>query len=357
MIVVIADDLSGAAELAGAAWRHGLSAEVQTMFAAGTNAEVVCVATDTRSLPAGQAARIVTTITQEIAATKPDWIFKKCDSVLRGPVLPEARAAAQAAGKRRIVILSANPSRQRVIRNGIYYVAGVPLHATLFAHDPEHPRTTSQLKELLGGDLSGVETPDVESAADLRRHAATVDDQTLAVGGVDFFDTLLQLRVASRPPPLDPVPVPPLVGETLLVCGSAAAWSQRQAEAVAQGIPFFPLPHDTGAIVQAFHLAGRVLIGIGHGPVSQGLPSDVLVKKLADTVSDILRMTSVSRLLTEGGATTAAVMQARGWTRLQACAAPASGISVLRPAGAAGPWLFIKPGSYAWPPEIWPGRP
>jgi uncharacterized protein YgbK (DUF1537 family) len=40
MIVVLADDFSGAAEIAGIAHRHGLSAEVQTDFTPG---DVDCV--------------------------------------------------------------------------------------------------------------------------------------------------------------------------------------------------------------------------------------------------------------------------------------------------------------------------
>ena len=354
MIAVLADDLSGAAELAGAALRHGLRAEVQTVFTPTAEADVVCVATDTRSLPAEQAARIVAAATQDIVAAKPDWIFKKCDSVLRGPVLAEARAAARVAGKNRIVVLSANPSRQRIVRGGTYFVAGVPLHETLFARDPEHPRQTSRLGELLGGDLTGVETPDAESAADIRRHAALVDGDTLPVGGVDFFEALLQLRVAARPPSRL---MPETGGLSLIVCGSAASWSQRQAEAVAHGIPYFTLPHEIEAIVQVLCMANRVLIGIGNGPASRGQTSGALVQKLAETVSGILGRAPVSRLLMEGGATTAAVMHAAGWTRLQAWAAPDPGVGVLRPAGAAGPLLVIKPGSYPWPPEIWPGQP
>src|SRR5512141_1199713 len=104
MIVVLADDLSGAAELAGAALRHGLTAEVQTAFTPGSGADVVCVATDSRSLPAEAAARVVGAITGAIVRAKPDWIFKKCDSLLRGPVLAEARAAARAAGRSRILV-------------------------------------------------------------------------------------------------------------------------------------------------------------------------------------------------------------------------------------------------------------
>ena len=195
MIVVIADDLTGAAELAGAALAYGLSAEVQTVFEPDTQAEVVCVDTDTRMLPPDQAAACVAAVARAVVATKPAWLFKKCDSVLRGPVLAEARATAAAAGKKRLLILPANPSRQRIIRGGRYLIDGRPLDETAFAHDPAHPRTSALVTALLGEDLAGVETPDIETEADLARLAATTDRSTLSVGAADFFTALLQVRV------------------------------------------------------------------------------------------------------------------------------------------------------------------
>jgi hypothetical protein len=48
-------------------------------------------------------------------------------------------------------------------------------------------------------------------------------------------------------------------------------------------------------------------------------------------------------------------MNQLGWTRLHACQGSAQGVAILRPDGTPGPVLYIKPGSYAWPPEIWPG--
>ena len=170
MIVVIADDLSGAAELAGAALRHGLSAEVQTEFDPNTAADVVCVDTDTRLLPAREAAGRVGAVAQSVWAARgdpPAWVFKKCDSVLRGPVLAEARAVARATGQARITIVAANPSRRRVIRDGEYFVDDQPLHLTGFARDPIHPRTTARVRQLLGGDLTGVAVPNAATTADV----------------------------------------------------------------------------------------------------------------------------------------------------------------------------------------------
>lgn len=356
MIVVIADDFSGAAELAGVALRRGSSAEVQTVFSSETKADVVCVDTNTRSLSAGRAAGRVSEIAMRIIAAKPAWIFKKCDSVLRGPVLAEARAVADAAGKMRVTILSANPSRGRVIRAGRYFVEGVPLHETDFARDPEHPCTTSNVAELLGGDAdrAGVFTPDVETMGDVTRHASTLDEQTLPVGAADFFQALLQARAPLRQSKRGRRPPNDSAGATLLVCGSVASWTQRRSEATTLEIPLFALPYDLVAAVERVRATGRIVIGIGDGPSARGLSPVELRDKLAETVAQILRETPVARLFSEGGATTAAVMRAMGWTRLEAVEIAAEGVGALAPLGKSGPLLFIKPGSYKWPKELWP---
>ena len=124
---------------------------------------------------------------------------------------------------------------------------------------------------------------------------------------------------------------------------------------MALGIPMFEFPIGVAAAVECMRSVHRVLIGIGDGPATRGQAPAALVETLANTVVRILRGTQVTRILSEGGATTAAVMQAMGWTRLQATESAALGVGVLRPVGANGPQLFIKPGSYDWPKEIWPG--
>jgi len=129
-VVVIADDVSGAAELAAAALSHGLTAEVQTELDPTSTANVICLDTETRSVAPERAAAIAGELAARIGALQPDWIFKKCDSVLRGPVLAEARAVASATGKTRLLIVPANPSRQRVVRNGKLFVQDQPLQAT-----------------------------------------------------------------------------------------------------------------------------------------------------------------------------------------------------------------------------------
>ncbi len=352
MIVVIADDLSGAAELAGAAVRQGLSAEVQTAFFPGTSAEVVCIDTDSRLLPAADAARRVTAVTRSVLAARPNWIFKKCDSVLRGPVLAEARAVAEATGNSRILLIPANPSRGRTISAGQYLIAGEPLSETFFSVDPSHPRLTANVATLLEGDLANVAVPDITTADDVRHQAAIMDPQALPVGAVDFFSALLARRLPQKA--AKPEESFPRTGKTLLVCGSAAAWLGRIHIAQERRMPFFAMPHDVSAVVGALRANETVLIGIGNGPTTVDVAPAKLGMQLAQAVASVLRQTRVERLLLEGGATAAATLAALGWARLQTEQVADSGVGVLRPVAPQAPLLFIKPGSYAWPEAIWP---
>ena len=61
---------------------------------------------------------------------------------------------------------------------------GQPLHETAFASDPEHPCRTSRVAELLGGNLTGVQTPDAVSTDDLIRRAHSLESDTLPAGVV-----------------------------------------------------------------------------------------------------------------------------------------------------------------------------
>ena len=56
MIGVIADDLTGAAELGAVGLRHGLRAEIVRSAQPGGEADLVCVDTDTRSCKPEEAA-------------------------------------------------------------------------------------------------------------------------------------------------------------------------------------------------------------------------------------------------------------------------------------------------------------
>ena len=355
-IVVIADDLSGAAELAAVARRHGMSVELQTAFCAETSAEVICVATQTRaSLPAA-AARTVSEVTRAVRAIEPRWIFKKCDSVLRGPVLAEARAVAAVMGVSKLTLVSANPSRDRFVKAGEFWVNGRRLHETGFAQDPENPRTTSRVVDLLSGDLTEVHLPDVTSIAGLTTIAATLDKDRLPVGGADFFAALLEARESGTKGTTAEKTAQPDAGATLLVCGSKMSWPQRSVEARARGIPVVAMPYDWPAIFASVSNATRMLIGIGEAPETHGRAPAELVNGLGEAVMTLLEHDPFKHLLVEGGATAAVVMQRLQWSRFAVGDVRPSGLAVLHPWDVPALDVIIKPGSYPWPAMLWPAQ-
>jgi uncharacterized protein YgbK (DUF1537 family) len=150
MIGVIADDLTGAAELGGMGLRHGLHADILLSGPILGGADLVCLDTDSRSSPPQTAERQAASAARQLLEARAQWIYKKVDSVLRGNVVVEVAAIMKTLGLPRALLLPANPSLGRVIREGRYYVNGRPIHETDFARDPEYPRTSSEALELLG---------------------------------------------------------------------------------------------------------------------------------------------------------------------------------------------------------------
>jgi uncharacterized protein YgbK (DUF1537 family) len=350
-IVIIADDLSGAAELAGIAFARGLTAEVQRAFDSTSPAAVIAVDTNSRSLSVQAAAARVAETAQAVAASRPAWIFKKTDSVLRGNVRAEIEAILSVTGQDRAVLMPANPSRGRTIASGCYSIDGVPLHMTGFAGDPEHPRQSASLVELLRlrpPPHRMIATPDAASLDDLRRLAGQLDEATLAAGAADFFTALLDARTNDRPQPdISPGDFA-MRFPALLVCGSRVAWQRRVADCEAAGVPICTSPLAASRLPKA----DRLLAGLGDADL--GANRAELMSRLADLAAFIGLQSPVAMLLAEGGATAAAVADRMGWRRLSVVAMAPAGVGVLQPLAPPGaPTVLIKPGSYDWPAPIW----
>jgi hypothetical protein len=260
-----------------------------------------------------------------------------------------------AAAKSRALLIPANPSRGRSIGDGQLFVGGRLLHTTEFAGDTEHPRTSARVADLLSGELEHLAIPDVASETDLIHHAASVDDHTLCAGGVDFFKVLLRGRGVPRAGGSDESPlVAPHPPSTLAVCGSAVWWERRQQQAKDRGVRAFSFPLRPAEIAGILENDGGVLVGIGSGPSTQGVPPAVLVQSLAASCQEILRVARTERLLLEGGATAAAVLRRLDWTRLVAREPWPGGFCAFQPVGKRLPTVFVKPGSYDWPDRLWP---
>jgi len=370
-VIVIADDLSGAAELAAIAFARGFSAEVQRQFEPTSDADVIAVDTDSRGLSPEAAAQRVEDVTRAVVAARPAWIYKKVDSVLRGNVRAEIEAVVRVvardsvaaipsrSGWLRVLLIPANPSRGRTIVGGRLLIDGVPLDQTPFRDDPDHPRQSSLVSELLGpGDW--IDVPDVADLETLQRYAATVDSDTLPAGAADFFAALLDARGAREGKAVPAAQPVSIRRPAVLVCGSRAAWKSRQLQCAASDIPIWLVPEpfeDVGALVRraAGELAahGSLAVAIGDS-FNRGRESNEFLPRLATFVAMLLEVAPVATILAEGGATATAVAERLDWNHFRVVQTAPAGVGALQPIDSvAAPLFLIKPGSYAWPEEIW----
>jgi uncharacterized protein YgbK (DUF1537 family) len=140
--VIVADDLTGAADACVAFVLRGLSGAV--MFEASKTGEassspspasggapdagpdVIAISTDSRALPPSLAAeRTAAAVRRYVGAETPaPWIFKKIDSTLRGPVGAEIDAAMTAAGASVAIVAPAFPAMGRIVDRGILRTTG-----------------------------------------------------------------------------------------------------------------------------------------------------------------------------------------------------------------------------------------
>lgn len=379
MIGVIADDLTGAAELGAVGVRHGLRAEIVRSGKPNPEASVVCVDTDSRACDPGEAAKRAAAAARLLRAAGARWIYKKVDSVLRGQVTAEIEAVMKQLKLERALLLPANPSLGRTIKDGHYYLRGRPLHRTEFAHDPHFPRRSSQVLRLvkipesftmrmMNGDRSlqdgTILIGDAETPSDVHAWTSSCDPSMLPAGGSEFFNALLEVE--------QPVGEDghgngheAFAGSEFFVVGTSTQAARKfVAAARKRKAPVFSLPQElawgaefTPAAVEA--VAQRV-IGALQGNqrviLNVGLPQvrDVQVaQQLSDSVvriaERVLRRIRVERIFAEGGATAAELVRRMSWPRLEVIRELAPGVATLAVNGDPSVLLTIKPGSYAWP--------
>ena len=294
-MLIIADDITGAAEIAGIAWRKGMKVRLMvyqpnmptTPLSSwrGAGGEALILATDTRSGTEEEAVKTIEELatclysgvqecrsvgvqtlpsstsnlstcqlvnlstdasnlsTCQLVNSSTDIIFKKTDSVLRGHVAAELQALMRVTGKQKALLIPQNPSKGRIVKDGIYYINGVPLDQTSFAYDPEFPAKTSLVNKLIsrrvdelnvdcrggsayppenqsnhradtqicpyncsfhslhpspkGEDGRGLLLPDATTLEEIREHVAKADNDTLFAGGADMFEAVVEKLLRS----------------------------------------------------------------------------------------------------------------------------------------------------------------
>jgi uncharacterized protein YgbK (DUF1537 family) len=383
MILVIADDISGAAEIAAAGRTLGLTAQIQIKSATSPSAELVVIDTDTRYREINPRPDIENTLANYDTAPV-EWYYKKVDSVLRGNISTELRAMMQILKKSRTILAPANPTKGRVISNGQYFIDGRPLNETDFANDPDYPAASSRVIDLLNvpsdcpihtrtpetytGHEHGIIVADVNSVKDLVKWTEYLDEHTLAAGGSDFFRAIVNKKLSANRIAGE-INVTEISGKKLFVCGSTSQTSKKAVtQAANSGIPvcFLPdglfenTPADDSLIKQwadevlkALSKNDHVIIAIAQKPIRDSVLAENLRMKTAALVKIVINSAKIRELFIEGGATAEAVLKTLGCIQFDVLAEYAPGVVQMRIAGKKEQYVTIKPGSYPWPEEIW----
>src|SRR3954469_7136428 len=168
-VLIVADDLTGAMDSAGPFAARGVETWVVAMpmrcdAALLRSACVVSVNTETRHVPANEAAARVREIVRHLRCDGFNVIVKKIDSTLRGNVVAETLALMDASGRREAIIAAAFPAQGRTVRDGVVYVDGKPLAETAFARDAMSAPPLMPLQEVFAAAQAGLRVRAVGAA-------------------------------------------------------------------------------------------------------------------------------------------------------------------------------------------------
>ena len=387
MIGIVADDISGAAEVGGVCQRFGLETfVVREIDRLQCSADVIVIDTNSRSLGPTEAGKKLSRAASWLRELRPEWIYKKVDSVLRGNVYDEVVALGDSLGFERALLLPANPSLGREIRNGVYYVGNRPIDETDFANDPEHPARCSDVFGLLGRITTwpvaacrqessipeeGILVGDVRNEEDLSRWAwLAAEEAILPVGGSEFLVALLKSRNLEAQACSWKFK---REERNMWISGSASSpCRKRILEAAERGLPVIPMPASlmvtdederrelrtwADTVLASLSVSPHAIVTIGQ-PISArpDLPAR-LGRYLGHLAGIMMENTPIDHLWMEGGATASAVLAELGWKEFKVAQEIRLGVVSMRPFNRSRPTVTIKPGSYDWPEGIWKPRP
>ncbi|ALS65093.1 four-carbon acid sugar kinase family protein [Pandoraea apista] len=399
-IVIVADDLSGAADCAigftKAGRRSVVSLDVDGFNAA---AQVVAIDTDTRRLAPAEAAARAVAAWQRLAAPG-RRLYKKIDSTLRGNWVAEVAALQPLAGL--AIVAPAFPATGRIVQNGEVFVRGVPLAETdtwRLEHEGREARLAPMLAaagmttqtvpvDVLHGDFAAVHSALNDVIAQARAHGVTaliVDAKTdddlamLARASVTFTDTFWVgsgglARELAELPELFASPEHSEDGQhnrlattddhangrVLTLVGSLSAVSQQQCARLCEDndVIEWTVPpavlrageaHSECAvwrarIGEAIEAGNDLLVRIGRDDAFDPAEGAQLSAVLATLIAP--HFSRLSGLIVTGGETARAMLSAAGIGALELLSEVEPGVAVGRPADGSPVRIVTKAGAF-----------
>ena len=357
LTAVIADDLTGAADagvqLVLAGYRTAVAFRGSPLPPDG-DLDAVAVDTDSRSMPAGFAAKRVVEAAHAVRGA--DVVYKKIDSTLRGPIAAELSAALGATGRDKVVVAPAFPAAGRTTKDGVQLVRGVPVHETEARKDPRTPVREGHLPTLLAelgpiatlgvdalGDggavrraLAGAQciVADAEDEADLEALVRAVPDPSavLWTGSAGLALALGRVypgpRVDGPSPPYEPA------RSVLVVVGSLSGASRGQLRRMAGEYGAVPVPAGRpGAVEEAARGAREALregrhVALYSPEERGGTDAGAVVEALAGVVARLSEEGLFDALVLTGGDTAVGVARGLGASGIRLVGEVEAGIPV-----------------------------
>jgi uncharacterized protein YgbK (DUF1537 family) len=352
---VIADDFTGATDVAAAFTARGYRSEViigssALRTGATTEAEVVVVALKTRTTaPEEAVAQSIEALRELRALGFTRFYFKYCstfDSTDRGNIGPVLDALRSATGARQVIVAPAFPDNGRTVYQGHLFVGDDLLENSSMRNHPLTPMTRSRVRDLLADQtaetvgeihLASITDRDLRGALDDSAETYlvldTVDDTDLAVIAVAVDDAVLVSGGSGLAlgAPLRDYPVSaeagPVRGRRLVVCGSASARTREQiAAARSAGSPVLSLDVQRASsqpetvideavswILSQDPSSAPVVTSVGSGAVAAPSPESAeLVERLISEIAARAVESGFREIIVGGGETSGAVVQQLG---------------------------------------------
>ena len=373
MIRVFADDLTGAAELAGMCKQHGLKTILTLVPEAPDHAEAIVYCTDSRSVDLANALTVTQQFLAPIALAKNGMVYKKTDSVLRGHVMEELLLQMHQLGYQRVLFIPQNPSMGRIINDGQYFVNGKLLSETAFADDPEFPRKTADVVDMLSGQnadvhvmhsidelpATGIIVGEASCIEDLEQWVSRIDHGMMLAGGGDFFHAILEQRYGTVLPAVLPSPKQPF----LYISGTSFQSSVACIQALA--IESDMVHYIDGYILEGIGMENwlshcakainenkRAVIAFDPSLQHQDSYAALFLRqKMATIIHALLSSTTVGEILIEGGSTAKAILDEMNLPFWIPDAVIGRGVVRLQDSHQ-NYTITVKPGSYPLPDYI-----
>ncbi len=208
---ILADDLTGACDAAAAFAPYVGPVQVviepraaaQRAAAAGTAASAVMVLnTQSRLLSPGRSRNRVQRIVRNLAGRT--VLYKKTDSVLRGPAGAELEGMARVFPRHQIFVIPSVPAMGKTMKGGCLFEGGIPAHQTAYGKDPLSPLLTNDVRQILQSTGTiDFEVVDAETEEDIQRgvERALARGNVILAGSVGLADALARSLERHATPP------------------------------------------------------------------------------------------------------------------------------------------------------------